>query len=61
MPADLAALGLVLPDEHLDADLFNMIAKQPARNAEWNAARGEAAHLRLLASESGTAPTDRKS
>ncbi len=49
MAADLSRLGLVPPDFHPDAELFDMIAKRDTRHAEWNAARGEAAHRRLIA------------
>ena len=47
--SNLSALGLVPAVEHPDAELFRLIARQKARHEAWNAARGEAAHRRLLA------------
>ncbi len=49
MAVDLSALGLVPPDEHPDAQLFVLLAKQKVRHDEWKAARGDAACRRLLA------------
>lgn len=48
MTHDLAALGLLPPDEHPDAELFSLIAKQKARHDAWRAARGDAAYRKLL-------------
>lgn len=48
MAADLATLGLLPPTVHPDIDLFEMIDKRTQRHNEWNAARGERAHRRLL-------------
>ena len=61
MPADLAALGIVPPDEHSDAQLLALIAKRDKRHDEWNALRGEGAHLRLLAKWKKDCPVRRES
>lgn len=48
MTADLAALGLFPSADHPDAELFDLVDKRMRRHNEWNDARGERAHRRLL-------------